>query len=99
MTVEKTKDGSELNVRVVGSVDSETAPAFRDEVMGEVEGVNTISFDLKELDYISSAGLRVFLELYKEIVKKQGKITVHNMSDEVKEVFEITGFLDIVDIQ
>ena len=99
MTVTKEKNDDTLTVTIEGSVDSETAPVLSEELEDETEGIKTMYFDLKDMNYISSAGLRVFLGLYKGMIKKGGEIILKNATDDVKEVFEMTGFSAFVTIE
>ena len=71
---------------------------MKKEVKESLEGVENLSFDLKSLEYISSAGLRVLLSAQK-IMNKQGSMTIKNASDEVLEIFDVTGFSDILTIE
>lgn len=81
-----------------GRLDTTTAPVLEKEVKESLEGVENLSFDLKSLEYISSAGLRVLLSAQK-IMNKQGSMTIKNASDEVLEIFDVTGFSDILTIE
>jgi anti-sigma B factor antagonist len=74
-----------------------TAPLLEAEIQGKLEGVTDLEFDFAKLTYISSAGLRVLLSAQK-IMNKQGKMTIKNVCDEIKEIFEVTGFSDILTV-
>lgn len=93
------KNGStELTVYLEGRLDTVTAPQFESELKNAIEGINTLSIDCGKLEYVSSAGLRVLLSAHK-IMSKQGSMVVKNLTEEVKEIFDITGFSDILTIQ
>ncbi|MBQ6026790.1 MAG: STAS domain-containing protein [Lachnospiraceae bacterium] len=93
------KNGStELTVYLEGRLDTVTAPQFESELKNAIEGISTLSIDCGKLEYVSSAGLRVLLSAHK-IMSKQGSMVVKNLTEEVKEIFDITGFSDILTIQ
>lgn len=98
MTIEKNTSGSALTLKVIGRLDTTTAPTLESEVKSSIAGVSDLVLDFSELDYISSAGLRVLLSTQKEM-NKQGKMTVKNVNEMVMEVFEITGFVDVLTIE
>ncbi len=98
MTINKTTEGDKLTISLEGRLDTTTAPDLDAEVKSSTDGVKELVFDFANLDYISSAGLRVILSAQKTM-DKQGSMVVTNVSDEVKEVFEITGFADILTIE
>ncbi len=97
MTTKTNIDGNKATIFVSGRVDTITAPSLETEVKNIIDGLTELVFDLKELEYISSAGLRVLLVAQKTM-SKQGKMTVVNPSEEVMEIFEVTGFSDILTI-
>ncbi len=98
MNIEKKKDGSTLTIALEGRLDTTTAPAFEAEAKADIDGVENLIIDMGKLEYLSSAGLRVLLSLEK-IMKKQGKMVVKNVNDIITEVFEATGFNDILTIE
>lgn len=98
MTIEKKKNGTELEMLLSGRMDTNTAPQFEEEMKNSVEGVKKLILNFENLEYISSAGLRVILSAQK-IMNKQGEMIVRNVNEVVSEVFEITGFLDILTIE
>ena len=98
MDIEKQKDGTKLYVKLVGRLDTKTAPELSEMLKDELEGVEELTFDLSELVYVSSAGLRVILSAQK-IMNKQGSMKVRNVKGIVMEVFESTGFVDILTIE
>lgn len=88
-----------LVIQPDGRIDSNTAPQFEQQVLGAVDGGQTrLVLDFSELDYISSAGLRVVLMTAKRIKPVQGALALCGMSDSIREVFEISGFLTILTV-
>ena len=98
MEVVKNINGTELKVSVSGRVDTTTAPQLDAEVKASIEGMTVLEFDMSGLEYISSAGLRVLLASQKTM-NKQGSMVVKNVSEDIMEIFEVTGFDSILDIQ
>ncbi|MCR5797966.1 MAG: STAS domain-containing protein [Eubacterium sp.] len=95
MKVDKIKDGSKLTLAVSERLDTSTAPELETIILDSIEGITDLVIDFKDLVYISSAGLRVLLSTQKKM-NKQGKMVIKNVDDDVMEVFEITGFTDIL---
>ena len=93
--IEKAKNGSELVISLEGRLDTVTAPRLEEELKSSVQGIISLVFDLKDLQYISSAGLRVLLSAQKTM-NRQGTMAVRNVSDGVREIFDVTGFSDIL---
>ena len=91
------KNGNTLEIKLTDRLDTVTSPQLEEKLKKELEGVTNLQFDFAELEYISSAGLRVLLTASKKM-KKQGKMEIHNVNEEVMEVFTITGFADILTI-
>ncbi len=98
MNITKQQNGSELNVALEGRLDTTTAPQLEAELKPALEGITKLTFDFSKLEYISSAGLRVLLASQK-IMKKQGSMVIKNVNETVKEVFDLTGFSDILTIE
>lgn len=98
MDIIKTKNEAALDIALVGRLDTTTAPELEASLKESIDGVETLALDFEKLDYISSAGLRVLLAAQK-IMNKQGTMVVKNVNDDIKEVFEITGFSDILTIE
>lgn len=96
MEIIKTKNESELTVALKGRLDTTTAPQLEAEL--QLEDVTALKFDFTELEYVSSAGLRILLAAQK-VMNKQGTMVLTGVSDEIMEVFEITGFSDILTIE
>lgn len=97
MTINKNLEGSKLTVALEGRLDTTTAPQLESEIRESLDGVKELEFDFQKLAYISSAGLRVMLSAQK-IMNKQGMMTIRNVNEEIMEVFEVTGFVDILSI-
>ena len=98
MNINKSANGTELTMAIVGRLDTVTAPEFEAELKASIGGVESLILDLAELEYTSSAGLRIIL-MAQKIMNKQGKMIVKNVNESVMEVFDITGFLDILTIE
>ena len=98
MTIEKNRNESSLTLTVSGRLETLTAPELEKVVKEELAGVTDLVFDLTDLEYISSAGLRVLLSAQK-IMNAQGAMKVTGAKEIVREVFEITGFSDILTIE
>ena len=98
MTITKDANGNTLNVAVAGRLDTTTAPELEEVLKSSLDGVEDLRLDFKELEYISSAGLRVLLSTQK-IMNKQGKMTVCSVNSVVMEIFEVTGFSEILNIE
>lgn len=98
MIINKRNDGSKLTIYIEGILDTSTSPELSKELEASLNGVTELVFDLTLLEYISSSGLRVLLSAQKAMNGK-GKMVVKNVSELVMEVFEITGFVDILTIE
>ena len=98
LEIKKNKEGSSLDIKVSGRLDTTTAPQLDEEINSSIEGVDDLKLDFADLEYISSAGLRVLLATQK-IMNKQGSMKVVSVSEPVMEVFEITGFSEILTIE
>lgn len=98
MTINKNLEGSKLEIALEGRLDTMTAPSLEEEVKNSIDGIKELIFDLKNLVYVSSAGLRVLLSAQKTM-NKQGSMTIKNANEEVMEIFEVTGFIDILNIE
>ena len=98
MTIQKKKEGKKLTVSIEGRLDTNTTPQAEKELMESIENVKELILDFKSLDYISSAGLRLLLMLQKKM-SVQGSMKIINANDLVKEIFEVTGFSDILTIE
>ncbi len=98
LNINKNASGSNLTVSLEGRLDTTTAPQLEEELKSSLDGVTDLVIDIKDTQYISSAGLRVLLSAQKTM-NKQGKMVVKNPSEEVKEIFDVTGFSDILTIE
>ncbi len=98
MTINKKQDGNDLTISLTGRLDTTTAPELDNDLKASLDGVEKLVFDFSELEYISSAGLRVLLSAQK-VMNKQGSMVVKNVSEEINEIFEVTGFVDILSIE
>lgn len=97
MNIIKNQNGSVLNIALEGRLDTTTAPQLEAELRTALDGVSDLTLDFKALDYISSAGLRILLHAQK-VMNKQGEMKIANVNETIAEVFEITGFSDILTI-
>lgn len=97
MDIIKTQEGTTLTVSLTGRLDTVTSPQLEGELRTVVNGVTELIFDLTGLEYISSAGLRVLLSAQK-VMNRQGKMTIRNVKPEIMDIFEVTGFVDILNI-
>lgn len=97
MTINKTLNAGELSLAINGRLDTITAPELEAEI-SNLDGVTALVLDIAELEYISSAGLRVLLAAQKKMAP-QGTMVIRNVAPAVMEVFEITGFADILTIE
>lgn len=98
LSISKETNGNNLTIVLSGRLDTTTASELESELQGSLDGMTALIMDCKELEYISSAGLRVLLSAQKTM-NKQGSMIVRNASDEVKEIFKVTGFSDILTIE
>ena len=98
MTIEKLLNGEVATLVVVGRLDTQTAPELEKAVDSVVGNINELTFDMTGLEYVSSAGLRVILKAQK-IMNAKGSMKLTGVNDSIMEVFDITGFLDILTIE
>ena len=98
MTIEKNANGNELTLTLCGRLDTTTAPVLDAELKQSLAGVEKLVMDFGKLEYLSSAGLRVLLTAQKTM-NKQGEMIITNVNDTIMEIFEITGFVDILCIE
>lgn len=98
MEIIKNLDGETLTVKLVGRLDTTTAPSLEGEISSDLEQAKDLVFDFEELDYVSSAGLRVLLACQKTMNAK-GSMCIKHVKDEIYDVFEMTGFLDILKVE
>ena len=99
MKIEQVKDGNALNLKLEGRLDTITAPSLEAVLADTLDSADAVTMDFSTLEYISSAGLRVLLGAQKQLNKKQGSMIIKNVNPTIMEVFEITGFSDILTIE
>lgn len=97
MTIEKKAEGKKLILKVSGRLDTMTAPELEAVIKDNLDGVEDLVLDFEDLEYISSAGLRVVLGARKAM--GDGAFSVRNLCSDVREIFDITGFSDIITIE
>ena len=98
MTIEIKRNADVVAVELVGRLDTTTAPALEKTLSEDLADAANLVLDLKNLEYVSSAGLRVFLSAQKRMMKA-GSLKLVNVNDDIMEIFEITGFIDILTIE
>ena len=98
MTINKSLNGSELFISLEGRLDTTTAPELEKELKESLENVTSLVFDFEKLEYISSAGLRVLLSAQKTM-NKQGSMKITKVDETIMEIFDVTGFTDILTIE
>ena len=99
LDVKMLQEGRELTVALKGELNVGTAPDLQNQLNEKFAETDSLIFDMAELDYISSAGLRVILYAYQKITSGGGTMTVKNMSEDVRDIFEVTGFKDAMHIE
>ena len=97
MTITKEQEGNALTIRLEGRLDTVTSPELEKELMGALDDVTELTFDLEDLIYISSAGLRVLLSSQK-IMNDKGTMKVIHVNNDIMEIFEVTGFTEVLTI-
>ena len=98
LNISKDVNGKSLVYYLEGRLDTTTAPQLEGDIKESITDINSLVMDLSKLEYISSAGLRVLLSAQKTM-NKQGSMVVRNVRDEVNEIFDVTGFADILTIE
>jgi anti-sigma B factor antagonist len=98
MTINKTSNDGKLVYELIGRLDTTTAPELESELKKSIDGAEKLEFDFSRLEYISSAGLRVMLFAQKTM-NKQGSMVIRSVNAEIMEIFDITGFSDILTIE
>ncbi|MCQ2536154.1 MAG: STAS domain-containing protein [Lachnospiraceae bacterium] len=98
MDIKKALDGENLTISLTGRLDTLTSPELEKELQESLSGVKNLVFDFADLEYISSAGLRVLLSAHKQMFNN-GNMVVKNINETVSEVFEVTGFSDVLNIE
>ena len=98
LNINKESNGTDLTITLEGRLDTTTAPDLDNEIKSVIDGVKKLTFDMDDLIYISSAGLRVLLSAQK-IMNTKGTMIIKNVSVDVMEIFDVTGFSDILTIE
>lgn len=98
MTIEKKENGKELTLTLSGRLDTTTAPLLEAELKQSIGGVRQLVLDFTSLEYLSSAGLRVLLAAQK-VMNRQGEMVIRHVNETIAEIFEVTGFSDILTIE
>ena len=98
MTINKIKENDSLMIALEGRLDTLTAPKLDAEIQGALDGIKSLVFDFEKLAYSSSAGLRILLAAQK-IMNKQGTMVIRNAGPEIREIFDVTGFSDILTLE
>ena len=98
MNITKTKDNGTLTIALEGRLDTMTAPQLEEEIRDSIEGTELLVFDLEKLEYMSSAGLRVMLSAQKQMAES-GAMKETHVNEIIMEIFEVTGFVDILTIE
>lgn len=98
MTIEQNAEGKTLEVKVSGRLDTTTAPQLEAALKESIEGSELLALNFEDLEYLSSAGLRVILAAQKTMAK-QGQMVVRHVNETIMDIFEVTGFVDILTIE
>ncbi len=99
MKITSEREGDCLTLKLSGRLDTSTAPSLKEVVDDELEDVQDLQIDMEQLEYVSSAGLRVLLIAMKRMKAKDGTMVIHKANEGIMEVFKITGFIDILDVK
>jgi anti-sigma B factor antagonist len=99
MDIDFKKDGTTLTVTPEGRLDTATSPELEKRMTPEMEGMTEIIIDLANVEYVSSGGLRVLLSVEQEMEECGGKLTVIHVNSHIMEILDITGFLDIINVE
>ena len=98
MDINKSVEGKTLTLALTGRLDTSTAPQLETELRDSLPGISSLILDFQALEYLSSAGLRVILTAQKTM-NRQGSMVIRNVNETIMEVFEVTGFSDILTIE
>ena len=100
MEIEKKENGKEITILPIGRLDSNTVSQLEAEINASIDDAEKLILDFERLEYLSSAGLRVLLSAHKTFMKKgSGELLICHVNEIIHEVFEVTGFLDILNIE
>lgn len=98
LQIDKTQEGNKLTIALAGRLDARTSPEFEQALSGVIDSITELVLDLEGLEYISSAGLRVLLWA-QNVMNEQGSMVLLHVNDEIRDIFEVTGFLDILTLR
>lgn len=98
MEIKKTPSGKDLTVALSGKLDTQTAPELEEALHDDLDGLENLTLDIADLEYVSSAGLRVILSTYKRMTK-HGNMVICNVAPDVMDVFDMTGFTELLNIE
>ena len=98
LNIDMNSEGEKLTVKLAGRLDTTTSPELESELGKSLDGIKELEFDFSDLEYLSSAGLRVLLNAQKTM-NQQGEMKLTGVSDTIKEIFEVTGFSDILTVE
>ena len=98
MEIIRKREGDSLNMALTGRLDTTSSPQLEAELRQVMDEIRELTLDLKDLTYVSSAGLRVFLSAQK-VMNKRGEMTIRNAQPQIMEIFDVTGFTDILNIE
>ncbi len=98
MTINTKQEGTQLTISLEGRLDTVTAPELEEVIKEKLHGMTELIMDLKDIAYVSSAGLRVLLSAQK-VMNRQGSMVIRNANEDVMEIFDVTGFVDILNIE
>jgi anti-sigma B factor antagonist len=99
MEIKTVANGAEMTVALEGRLDTSTAPQLEKELGTKLENVETLIWDFENLGYVSSAGLRVLLATQKKMNAKNGTMVIKHVNEMIMEIFDVTGFLDILTVE
>ncbi|MCC8104374.1 MAG: STAS domain-containing protein [Clostridiales bacterium] len=98
MKIDTVKDGKTMTVKLEGRLDTTTAPSLEAELHKQMDGVEELTLDFSSLEYLSSAGLRVLLAAQK-VMNRQGSMVIRGVNETIQDIFDVTGFSDILTIE
>ncbi len=100
MKLTTAREGKRLTITINGTIDAKTAPDLEAELTEEaLDGVEELYFDMKDMDYTSSVGLRAILNAYQILDEREGRMVLQHINDDVREIFELTGFMDFLEVE
>ena len=99
LSITKNTDGQTLTVDIAGRIDTATSPTLDNEIKSSSDGITKIILNFEQVEYISSSGLRVLISLHKTMSAKNGRLVIRKPTEMVAEVFDVTGFADILFIE